>query len=160
MKHGPGHRAKPVSKGAQPGLRRDVVLAVQQLVCAHLAGIVRRRRAWSHGVRAAAQHRPPYRAAAREQREGPEPQHPRDGLYRWFVEHEITVTCDEVGFDLPVALARERERAHLAPEIVGQIGIGIGEGLILAYEAAELRFEPLEPHVERAHPGRGFTAWR
>src|SRR6266566_1179008 len=69
------------------------------------------------------QYGPPQQAATGEQSERADPQQPRRALERRIVKHEIPVARDEVGANLAVALARKREIAHFAPQILRQRGV-------------------------------------
>jgi hypothetical protein len=92
---------------------------------------------------------PPDDAAAGKQHERSEPQQPRRTLDRRIVEDEVAIARDEVLLDLVVVLALQRELAHLAPEVIGERGIGVRQRLILADEAAQLLLELLQARVER-----------
>jgi len=106
------------------------------------------------------QYGPPQHAATGEQCEWADPQQPRRALERRIVKHEIPITRDEIGANLVIALARKRQLAHFAPQILRQRGVGVGESLILADETTKLAFERLDASVEcgvgrRVHFGGG-----
>ena len=108
----------------------------------------RRRRRRRRG--APARHdRVPDAGAADEQRERPEPQEPRRPLDRRPVEDEVAVARDQEGADLVVRLARDRERAHFAAQVLGERRVRVGERLVLAHEAAQVGFEALQARLER-----------
>jgi hypothetical protein len=72
------------------------------------------------------------------------PQQPRAGLERRVVEHEVVVARDQVVLDLVVAFSTLHHVVDLLAQILGQVGIGVGQVLILADQAAQLLCELLE----------------
>src|SRR5215510_11658778 len=83
----------------------------------------------------AARERP--EAREREQR-GPEPEQKRVRAEARPVEHELAVPAHHEAEDLLVAPAGGDLLADLAPQVDRELGVGIGEGLVLAHEAAQL----------------------
>jgi hypothetical protein len=92
---------------------------------------------------------PPYDAAADQQHERPEPQQPGRALQWRIVEHEVAVAGDQIIADFGIVAAGQSEFTHLAAQVAGQVGVRIGQRLILADQAAKLRLEILEPRFER-----------
>src|SRR5579859_6605048 len=74
----------------------------------------------------------------RKQEKRPEPEEHRGRLERRPVEHEVAVAVHEVVDDLPLAPARLELLADLPAQVEREVGVGIGERLVLAYEAAQL----------------------
>src|SRR5262249_50310902 len=94
---------------------------------------IRCRRAGTCRASSPAQYDPPQDGAPAEQREWPQPQQPCRALERRIIEDEVAVARDEIAADFVVGLARDRELAHFPAQIRGQIGVGIGERLVLAH---------------------------
>src|SRR3546814_4665691 len=58
-------------------------------------------------------------------------------LERWPVQHEITVAIGQIALDLGITLARGNLRVNLPAQVVRQLCTGIGDGLVLAHQAAQ-----------------------
>ena len=79
-------------------------------------------------------------------------------LDRRLVEDEVAVARDQVLLDLVVGLAGHREFANFLAQVGGEIGVAVGQRLVLADEAAQLALELLQPRCparDRRAPGRG-----
>src|SRR6185503_7898641 len=68
-----------------------------------------------------------------------EPQQPGARLERRAIAHEVAVTRRQVVDDLRVALAGGDLRPHLLAQVRRQRRVGLGDGLVLADQAAQLR---------------------
>src|SRR3546814_12766680 len=79
-------------------------------------------------------------------------------LERWPVQHEITVAIGQIALDLGITLARGNLRVNLPAQVVRQLCTGIGDGLVLAHQAAHFmrqRFIELLPGGRQFGGGRG-----
>ena len=95
------------------------------------------------------------RDAAEKQDGGSQPQQDRRRLERRLVEDEVAVAVGHVREDLVVALAGGDLLADLRAQIVGELGVRVGDRLVLADEAAQL-FRELDGarRLDRIHLGR------
>jgi hypothetical protein len=80
-------------------------------------------------------------AAAASRTKGPIQSSAVVALNGRLVEHEIAVTLHQKPHDLLVALAGRDLLAHLLAKVARQLGVGIGERLVLADQATQLFLE-------------------
>ena len=73
------------------------------------------------------------------QQAGTEPQQQRHGVELRLVQHEGAVTLDHVVDDFLVGLARLDLLVHLATQVDRQFRVRLGDRLVLADQAAQLR---------------------
>ena len=62
----------------------------------------------------------------------------RLGAQSWLQQHEFAVARDEIVDHLLVAIARRYPLAHQHTQILGKLGVGIVDGLVLTDHAAKL----------------------
>ena len=80
---------------------------------------------------------------------GPNHRAPGRGLDRRLEQHEIAVARGQEVDDLLVAVARDQPLAHQPAQVVGEVGVGIVDRLVLADQAAELLRERPRALLER-----------
>src|SRR5206468_10282438 len=76
------------------------------------------------------------------------PQHGGRPFERRLVKHEIAVARDEVGAHLLVAFALFDLRAYFVAQIFRQVGVRIGQGLVLADQRSEEHTSELQSRSE------------
>src|SRR5512137_495114 len=84
-----------------------------------------------------------------------QPQQQRRRIERRLVEHEVAVAVDHEVDDLAVGLARLDLLVDLPAQVDGEFGVRLGDRLVLADEAAQLRGD-----VDRALRGHGVEVGR
>jgi hypothetical protein len=67
-----------------------------------------------------------------------DPQQRGAGLERRTVQHEVAIARDHIGDNLLVALALHDHLVGLLAQVLGKLGIGIGQILVLTDQAAQL----------------------
>ncbi len=75
---------------------------------------------------------------------GATPQQPGARLQRWLIEHELTVAGDQELLDLCVVVALLHQLQHLPAQVLGDLRVGVGQRLVLALHAAQLRGQVME----------------
>ena len=88
-------------------------------------------------VRAATDHEGQRDQRNGQQRGRRQPQHRGGGVERRTVEDEVAVAIGHVAADLLGRLAALEHLAHLLAQVDGEVGVRVGDGLVLAHQAAQ-----------------------
>lgn len=83
-----------------------------------------------------------------QQQHRAEPQQIRQRFDRRTVQDEIAIALHEIVLHVGLGGAGTQFFANLAAQVDGQVGVGIGEGLVLADEAAQLLRQRMDAGVE------------
>jgi hypothetical protein len=89
------------------------------------------------GQATATLNRPPDEPTQAQQGKRAGPQRERIALDGRTVQDEISVASDHVVADLPIALTAGDHRLDLTSQVDSEFGVGIGQRLILAHQAAQ-----------------------